>query len=96
MRARVCSASLLGAVLLSAGCSAYRGISQVSLVHVRNVSVTEVPGSGTNGVAEVSTNGVRVMTGRVIVVSENVYVSVGGGSAASNDVSGELSLPLVK
>ena len=79
-----------------AGCCAYRGINQASLVHVRNVRVTDGVGAGTNSVAEVSTNGVRVLTGRVIVVSENVYVSIGGGSAASNDVSGELSLPLVK
>ena len=96
MRARVLLVSLACAALLSAGCSAYRGINQASLVHVRNVSVADGAGSGTNGVAEVSTNGVRGMTGRVIVVSENVYVSIGGGSAASNDVSGELSLPLVK
>jgi len=96
MTARMCSALSLGAVLLSAGCSAYRGINQASLVHVRNVSVIEGAGSCTNGLAEVSANGVRVMTGRVLVVSENVYVSIGGGSAASNDVSGELSLPLVK
>ena len=34
--------------------------------------------------------------GRVVVVAENVYVSVGGGSAASNTVTGELSVPLVK
>jgi hypothetical protein len=79
-----------------AGCCAYRGINQASLVHVRNVRVTDGMSAGTNSVAEVSTNGVRVLAGRVIVVSENVYVSIGGGSAASNDVSGELSLPLVK
>ena len=41
-------------------------------------------------------NGVRVVAGRVVVVAENVYVSVGGGSAASNTVTGELSVPLVK
>ncbi len=78
-----------------AGCCAYRGISQTSLVHVRDVRVTEAGGVGTNGV-EVATNGVRVAAGRVVLVAENVYVSVGGGSAASNTVTGELSLPLVK
>jgi len=84
------------AVLCVSGCCAYRGISQVSLVHVRKVSVAERAADSTNGVVEVGTNGVRVGTGRVVIVAENVYVSAGGGSAASNDVSGELSLPLVK
>ena len=79
-----------------AGCCAYRGVNQTGLVHVRNVSVAEAGGSDTNGVAEVGTNGVRVLTGRVVVVAENVYVSVGGGTAASNDVAGELSIPLTK
>lgn len=78
-----------------AGCCAYRGISQVSLIHVRDVRVTD-GGASTNGVAEISSNGVRVLSGRVVVVSENVYISVGGGTAASNDVSGELSVPLFK
>jgi hypothetical protein len=81
------------AVGLLAGCSAYRGISQNSLVHVRRVSVTEAAGAGTNGV-EVATNGVRVAAARVVVIAENVCVSVGGGSAASNTVTGELSVPL--
>jgi hypothetical protein len=36
------------------------------------------------------------MAGRVVVVAENVYVSFGGGTAASNDVAGELSIPLAK
>lgn len=84
------------AVGLLPGCSAYRGINQTGLVHVRNVSVSEAGGVGTNGVAEVSTNGVRILPGRVVVVAENVYVSVGGGTAASNDVAGELSIPLTK
>jgi len=86
----------LAAAFGVAGCCAYRGINQAGLVHVRNVSVSEAGGAGTNGVAEVSTNGVRVLTGRVVVVAENVYVSVGGGTAASNDVAGELTVPLVK
>jgi len=60
------------------------------------VSIAEREAGSTNGVVGVGTNGVRVGTGRVVIVAENVYVSVGGGSAASNDVSGELSLPLVK
>ncbi|HNX36285.1 MAG TPA: hypothetical protein PKM57_16800 [Kiritimatiellia bacterium] len=84
------------AALSVSGCCAYRGISQVSLVHVREVSLAENAAASTNGVVEVCTNGVRVGTGRVVVVAENVYVSVGGGSAASNDVSGELSVPLAK
>jgi len=84
----------LAAVVL-AGCCAYRGISQVSLIHVRRVDVPEAGGAGTNGV-EVATNGMRVVTGRVVLVAENVYVSVGGGSAASNAVTGELTVPLVK
>jgi len=84
------------ATLGVAGCSAYRGISQNSLVHIRRVNVAEAGGAGTNGVVEASSNGVRVVTGRVVVVAENVYVSVGGGSAASNTVTGELSVPLTK
>jgi hypothetical protein len=84
------------AVGLLAGCSAYRGISQNSLVHVRRVSVTEAAGAGTNGVVDVASNGVQVATGRVLVIAENVYVSVGGGSAASNTVTGELSVPFTK
>mgnify|MGYP000927493005 CR=1 FL=1 len=84
------------AVGLLAGCSAYRGISQNSLVHVRRVSVTEAAGAGTNGVVDVASNGVRGATGHVFVIAENVYVSVGGGSAASNTVTGELSVPLTK
>jgi len=79
-----------------AGCCAYRGISQTSLVHVRDVRVTETGGAGTNGVVEAVSNGVRVVSGRVVVVAENVYVSVGGGTAASNTVTGELSAPLTK
>lgn len=79
-----------------AGCCAYRGISQNALVHVRSVDVAEAGCAGTNGVAEGLSNGVRVVAGRVVVVAENVYVSVGGGSAASNTVTGELSVPLVK
>ena len=79
-----------------AGCCAYRGISQTSLVHVRDVRVTEAGGAGTNGVVEAVSNGVRVVTGRVVVVAENVYVSIGGGSAASNTVTGQLTVPLVK
>ena len=82
--------------LCVSGCCAYRGVSQVSLVHVRKVVVAESATASTNGVVEVCTNGTRVTTGRIVVVAENVYVSTGGGSAASNDVSGELSLPLVK
>ena len=84
------------AVGLLAGCSAYRGISQSSLVHIRKVAVSESAAQGTNCVADVASNGVRVATGRVLVIAENVYVSVGGGGAASNDVSGELSIPLTK
>ena len=84
------------AVLCVSGCCAYRGINQVSLLHVREVSLADAAAVSTNGVAEVCTNGVRVGAGRVVIVAENVYVSSGGGSAASNDVSGELSLPLVK
>ena len=78
-----------------AGCCAYRGISQNALVHVRGVEVAEAGGTGTNAVEAVS-NGVRVATGRLVVIAENVYVSVGGGSAASNTVTGELTVPLVK
>lgn len=85
----------LAALTGGAGCCAYRGISQTALVHVRNVSVADVAGSGTNGV-EVAAQGARILAGRVVVVAENVYVSVGGGIAASNDVAGELSVPLVK
>ena len=84
------------AVGLLAGCSAYRGISHYSLVHVRRVSVTEAAGAGTNVVVDVASNGVRVATGRALVIAENVYVSVGGGTAASNDVAGEQSIPLTK
>ena len=83
------------ATLGVAGCCAYRGISQTSLVHVRRVNVTEAGGGDSNGVVEVSGNGVRVVTGRVVVVAENVYVSIGGGNAASNTVTGELTVPLV-
>ena len=46
--------------------------------------------------SERTDDGVRVVAGRVVVVAENVYVSVGGGSAASNTVTGELSVPMVK
>ncbi len=84
------------AALCVSGCCAYRGINQVSLLHVREVSLADAAAVSTNGVVEVCKNGVRVGTGRVVIVAENVYVSSGGGSAASNDVSGELSLPLVK
>ena len=84
------------AALCVSGCCAYRGINQVSLLHVREVSLADATAASTNGVVEVCTNGVRVGTGRIVIVAENVYVSSGGGSAASNDVSGELSLPLVK
>jgi len=84
------------AALCVTGCCAYRGVNQVSLVHVREVVVAESAAASTNGMVEVCTNGLRVTTGRIVVVAENVYVSTGGGSAASNDVSGELSLPLVK
>ncbi len=94
MKGMIVSAAV--AALCVSGCCAYRGISQVSLVHVREVSVAERAAGSTNGVVEVGTNGVRVGTGRVVIVAENVYVSAGGGSAASNDVSGELSVPLVK
>ncbi len=96
MKAVMFFKSIAVVVLLLAGCCAYRGINQASVIHVRDVRVVDCVSAGTNNVAEVSTNGVRVLTGRMIVVSENVYVSVGGGNAASNDVSGELSLPLVK
>ena len=82
------------AVGFIAGCSAYRGISQNSFVHVRRVSVTEAGGAGSSGVVDVASNGVRVATGRVLLTAENVYVSVGGGSATSNSVTGELSVPL--
>jgi len=84
------------ATLGVAGCCAYRGISQTALVHIRRVNVSEAGGSGTNGVVETTSNGVRVVTGRVVVVAENVYVSVGGGCAASNTATGELTVPLVK
>ena len=84
------------AAVIAAGCCAYRGISQVSLVHVRGVSVAEGAATPTNGVVGVCTNGVRFGAGRVVIVAENVYVSSGGGNASSNDVRGELSLPLVK
>ncbi len=79
----------------AAGCCAYRGVSQASLIHVRDVRVSESPGAGTNGV-EVAAGGVRLLAGRLVVVAENVYMSVGGGTAASNDVAGELSIPLTK
>jgi hypothetical protein len=84
------------AALCVSGCCAYRGINQVSLLHIREVTLADAAAESTNGVVEVCTNGLRVGTGRVVIVAENVYVSSGGGSAASNDVSGELSLPLVK
>ena len=84
------------AALCVSGCCAYRGINQVSLLHVREVSLADTAAVSTNGLVEVCTNGVRVGMGRVVIVAENVYVSTGGGTAASNDVSGELSVPLVK
>jgi hypothetical protein len=90
----ICLAAL--AVVSLGGCCAYRGISQSSLVHVRKVAVSESPAQGTNCVAEADTNGVRFLAGRVVVVAENVYVSVGGGMAASNDLNGELSIPLTQ
>ena len=86
----------VAAVLCVSGCCAYRGINQVSLLHIREVSLADAAAVSTNGVVEVCTNGVRVGAGRVVIVADNVDVSTGGGSAASNDVSGELSLPLVK
>ena len=94
MNSRVFGAA--AAVLCVSGCCAYRGINQVSLLHVREVTLADAAAVPTNGVVEVGTNGVRVGAGRLVIVAENVYVSSGGGSAASNDVSGELSLPLVK
>jgi len=93
---RVLIGAAAAVALCVTGCCAYRGINQVSLLHVREVSLEDAAAVSTNGVVEVCTNGVRVGTGRVVIVAENVYVSSGGGSAASNDVSGELSLPLVK
>jgi len=89
-------ALMAAAVLCVSGCCAYRGINQVSLLHFREVKLADAAVVSTNGVVEVCTNGVRVGAGRVVIVAENVYVSTGGGTAASNDVSGELSLPLVK
>jgi len=50
---------------------------------------------GLSGSATATGNGVRVLTGRVVVVAENVCLSV-GGTTASNDVSGEISIPLTK
>ena len=84
------------AALCVTGCCAYRGINQVSLLHVRDVSVGDYGSASTNTVCDVGTNGVRVGVGRVVIVAENVYVSSGGGTAASNDVSGELSIPMTK
>lgn len=84
------------AALCMSGCCAYRGINQVSLLHVRKVSLADGGAASTNAVCEVGTNGVRVGVGRVVIVAENVYVSSGGGTAASNDVSGELSIPMTK
>ena len=84
------------AALCVTGCCAYRGINQVSLLHVRDVRLEDGCAAPTNTVCEVGTNGVRVGVGRVVVVAENVYVSTGGGTAASNDVTGELSIPLIK
>lgn len=84
------------AALCVTGCCAYRGINQVSLLHVRDVRLADGGTAPTNSVCEVGTNGVRVGVGRVVVVAENVYVSTGGGTAASNDVATELSIPLTK
>ena len=84
------------AALCMSGCCAYRGINQVSLLHVRKVALSEGGEASTNAVCEAGTNGVRVGVGRVVIVAENVYVSSGGGTAASNDVSGELSIPMTK
>ncbi|OQC31306.1 MAG: hypothetical protein BWX70_00921 [Verrucomicrobia bacterium ADurb.Bin070] len=84
------------AALCVTGCCAYRGINQVSLLHVRDVRLEDGGAASTNAVCEAGTNGVRVGVGRVIIVAENVYVSSGGGTAASNDVSGELSIPMTK
>ena len=84
------------AALCVTGCCAYRGINQVSLLHVRKVAFADGVEASTNAVCEAGTNGVRVGVGRVVIVAENVYVSSGGGTAASNDVSGELSIPMTK
>jgi len=84
------------AALCVTGCCAYRGINQVSLLHVRDVRLEDGGVAPTNTVCEVGTNGVRVGVGRVVIVAENVYVSNGGGTAASNDVATELSVPLTK
>jgi len=82
--------------LCMSGCCAYRGINQVSLLHVRKVAFADGVEASTNAVCEAGTNGVRVGVGRVVIVAENVYVSSGGGTADSNDVSGELSIPMTK
>jgi hypothetical protein len=84
------------AVLCVSGCCAYRGINQVSLLHVRKVAIADCDKASTNAVCEAGTNGVRIGVGRVVIVAENVYVSNGGGTAASNDVATELSVPLTK
>ena len=82
--------------LCMSGCCAYRGINQGSLLHVRKVAFADGVEASTNAVCEAGTNGVRVGVGRVVIGAENVYVSSGGGTAASNDVSGELSIPMTK
>jgi len=93
---RVLIGAAAAAALCVTGCCAYRGINQVSLLHVRDVSVVDSGSASTNTVCDVGTNGVRVGVGRVVIVAENVYVSSGGGTAASNDVATELSVPLTK
>ncbi len=93
---RVLIGAAAAAALCVTGCCAYRGINQVSLLHVRDVSVGDYGSASTNMVCDVGTNGVRVGVGRVVIVAENVYVSSGGGTAASNDVATELSVPLTK
>jgi len=93
---RVLIGAAAAAALCVTGCCAYRGINQVSLLHVRDVSVGDCGSASTNAVCDVGTNGVRVGVGRVVIVAENVYVSSGGGTAASNDVATELSVPLTK
>jgi hypothetical protein len=81
---RIILCLLMTVLLLGCG-AAYRGVSQGALVSVRSVSIYG---------AEANTNEVSCACGRLVIISENVYLSSGGG--ASNNVAPELTVPLVK
>ena len=83
---------ILPIVLLLAGCSGYRMNGQWSVSSVKTLYIVK-DNSDTNNIPLVYKDNLKVGQAPIII-ADQVYVSLWGGSAASNSVLSNIQLPI--